>query len=116
MEEILLGKYLIDISRALEVSYNVVKDIANGNKHTWLAKEYPEEYSKMLAITNHRKVSKSSADLGIIYPEIVSPEGNRYQVTNLTTFAKEHGLNSGGLYNLFKGKQKVCKGFKIYQP
>ncbi len=109
------GMPLTKVSNKLNVSYLIVKDIAGCAKHTWVNQMYPDLYSKLLSLVGTRKTSLSSKDLGILYPPIISPEGIIYTVDNITQFAKEHGLNSGGLYKLLNKQQQVCKGFKIYE-
>ena len=43
--------------------------------------------------------------------ELVDPEGNRHEVTDLATFAQKHGLATQHLYKVFNGKRKHHKGW-----
>ncbi len=52
---------------------------------------------------------------GVTHPLIISPEVKEYTVFNITKFAKCHGLNSSTLCQLFKGKAKSHKGWKLLQ-
>lgn len=47
------------------------------------------------------------------YPTIISPEGKAYKITHVNNFAKENGLDSGGLSRLLNGQYKTHRGWKI---
>jgi hypothetical protein len=100
-----------EISEITGVTNSVIMHISSLSRHFWLSEYYPELYSKLeykhsvgtrKAIGNHREL-----------PNIVSPTGHAYTVNNLTKFAKEHGLASGGLSSLFARKIITHKGWHL---
>lgn len=102
-----------DISNNTGVSIGSINVLSRGASHKYLEELYPEEYSKMLSlIGSRRKFINSSERLGKIYPTIVSPEGVEYSsISNVTEFAKEHGLDVSGLYLVLnKAKNRVSVG------
>lgn len=107
-------KSLSQVAKDLEMSYSVVKDVAGGRKHLWL-REYNETlYKALLDSIGTRSFGVSAKDRGIKYPPIISPSGIVYYITNINKFAKEHNLNSGGLYKVLTGVNKSCKGYTLY--
>jgi len=59
---------------------------------------------------NRRKMEETEAKAPLI-----SPDGIIYdQIKNLKEFAKEHGLDSSGLYKVYKGKLKSVHGWKLF--
>jgi len=103
-----------EIAIKLGISKNVVRDISCSNNHKWLRDEYPEEYEKMQATKNSRpNGGRSAIDKGIVYPTIVSPCGNTYQVSNLREFAREHNLTHNILGRVLRGQEVQHKGWKL---
>jgi predicted GIY-YIG superfamily endonuclease len=103
-----------DISTILEVPKGIVSSISNGSTHGWLAVEYPQLYLKM---KNRAKLTSGCNDLssrGLVYPDIVSPNGVRYQVTNIRAFAREHGLHNQDLGKVLRGDRYMTKGWKRF--
>lgn len=113
---------LQEISDKTEISISVVKDISAGTRHTWLASEYPEEYSKMISNKEYRH-TRSLANLTDkhrfkstfeVYPKLISPNGLLVEISgSLSKFAKEHGLQLGNLSSLLHNKRKSHKGWKL---
>lgn len=96
------------------VSLSIIKDISQGNSHTWLKEEFPVEYEKLLALVGNRNSHRSAKELGIIYPPIISPLGVIYNIDNVSKFAKEHNLEKSNLNRLLNNKQKIHKGWVVY--
>lgn len=106
-----------DISNITEVSKYTIDSIRIGRSHgDWLKEKYPEKYSAlMLDKSNTLKCGrgKTLLERGIVYPNIISPEGVSYKVDNTSQFAKEHGLNNGHLVQVLKGKERQHKGWRL---
>lgn len=101
------------ISSITGVSLHSIKKIASLKSHSYLSQKLPEEYAKVVAKFNNR--DNSAISKGIKYPNIVSPEGIEYEVTNVHAFAEEHGLQYQNLHKVLTGKRlshldwKLCK-------
>lgn len=109
-----------DIAKIVGVSKSVITSIFNGTSHTWLKNKYPEKYSSMQNSSDRRisanVLSASKRDAksrGIIYPKVISPTGEIYNIDNLAVFSKEQGLNSGALGRVLHGKAAHHKGWRI---
>lgn len=100
-----------DITEVTGVSNSVIMHISSLTRHFWLAEAYPSLYSKLetkVAVGNRRAIGNRSEKRNII-----SPEGAVLEVTNITRFAKEHGLSSGSLSAVLAGKQLSCRGWTM---
>lgn len=98
------------------VSLSTVRHIANQEAHSWLQHSHPLEYSKLENLRSKRAFNKNTAEIrGIVYPTILSPTGQEYNITNVATFAKEHGLDSSSLAKVLKKRPKYIthKGWKL---
>jgi len=76
------------------------------------------EYRVMMdqkSIENIKEYNKIRAEnIPIKFP-LISPDGQIYSnIRSLSAFAKEHGLDSSGLYKLYSGKLNQVKGWKLY--
>ena len=116
---------LIDISNTYKqiesltgVSESTVRHIANQEAHHWLEQKYPLEYEQLRNLKGKRSTGKNTAiDRGIVYPTILSPTGEEYNIANIAAFAKEHGLDSSSLAKVLKKRPKYNshKGWKLKQ-
>lgn len=103
------------ISEILEVSASVVTSISKLENHAWLEKYLPIEF----AIVKNLKESfipgsqRSAETLGIVYPEVLSPTGQVYTITNLRKFAEENNLAPSNLHSLLIGKLTTLHGWKL---
>jgi hypothetical protein len=98
-----------EIEEITGVSNSVIMHISSLTRHFWLAEAYPVLYSKLEAkasVGNRRALGNKK-----ISQSVVSPTGELFEVSNITRFAKEHGLSSGPLSALLSGKTKSCKGW-----
>lgn len=93
-----------EVAAITGLSRSMVVDIACGHGHRWLEKDYPIEYSILLNLIGNRSSLK--------YSPIVSPEGKVYEVTNLSSFCLEHGLDTGNLSKVLRGLRKSYNGWK----
>lgn len=100
------------ISESTGVEISTIRDISKGKSHKWLAKIYPEEY-ELLNSLKYTRTYNSAEHKGIIYPEIKDYAGNIYFVKNVSSFAKEHGLNKSHLCGVLNGKRKTHKGWHL---
>lgn len=101
-----------EISNITKVGVFTVKHISALDRHEWLEEICPEYYSELKRLRS-LGTKRCAAAQGIIYPKIVSPEGTIYEVHNITKFAKEQGLQSGGLCSLLNGKTYTHKGWYV---
>lgn len=106
-----------DISEKLGVNRSLVSHIANGEAHSWLSREFPDKYTLLTSLKGEaRQIASNSAKAkGIVYPPIISPDGNEYIVEVVSIFAKEHGLDPSSLAKVLKKTPKYLshKGWKL---
>lgn len=106
-----------EIAGLTGVSEATVRNIACGTVHSWLRNIHPTEYEKLMLLKGTRASrpnhKNAASTLGIDCPPILSPEGEVFYITNITNFAKTHGLHQSALGLVLKGKQKVHKGWKL---
>jgi group I intron endonuclease len=94
----------------LGINYSTIKNISNGTSHRWLSQKIPDTYNKVLSHKGKRIINTSGSK-GRSYTAI-SPTGIIYtNITNITTFAKEHGLNRGALGEVVRGNAHQHKGW-----
>lgn len=114
--------YLVDkpeipikqVSTLTEVSYSTVKSIASGSSHSWLKESYPEKYAKLMLLKGTRSSSsRSAASKGILYPNIIDPDGIVHTIENCRLFATNHSLDQAALGRVLNGKAKTHKGWKL---
>ncbi len=103
------------ISELTGVSKCVVDKISSFELHKWLEDEFPEDYEILRSRTMISRFGKGKTlkEKGIMYPNIISPDGQSYCVENTSQFAKDFGLNNGHLVQVLKGKEKQHKGWKL---
>lgn len=105
---------LDEISALIGVSKAVLNQIGTGVKHKWLEKYSSEKYTELLSRKGTKKSAiQSAVSKGIVYPTIVSPQGLEYNVGNVSSFSKTHGLDCGNLNRLLNRKAKSHKGWRI---
>lgn len=91
-----------------------IKCISRGTSHNWLAEEFPFKYPKLEALKGLRtKISNGANYQGIVYKDVISPEGITYEISNLSAFASEHNLHIGNLCSVLKGNRPTVQGWKI---
>lgn len=98
-----------DISGITNVAFRTVEGIAYKKRHFWLEEEFPEEYkiateTKRFSISQERRFKTNVV--------LISPNGVEYTVTNLSKFAKEHGLNKGHTCAVARGAEPSHKNWK----
>lgn len=103
-----------DIERITGVSKCTIDAISGYKVHLWLEDKYPEYYT----ILRNRPTSrfgkgKTLKERGIVYPNIISPDGTSYSVENTSQFAKDHFLNNAHLVQVLKGKERQHKGWRL---
>lgn len=91
-----------EISEFTTLSYSMIRQIAAGTAHKWLAEVYPEEYAFMLS-----KVKKKFSFT------VKSPVGINYTSISQRGFAKEHGLCSTMFNQLINGKRLELLGWTL---
>jgi group I intron endonuclease len=90
------------------VSKPIVNHIARGSCHTWLKDVYPKEFETLM---NSVKRGVTSADRGIILPQVKSPEGEIYTITNIRAFSRDHNIPYSTLNSLLKGRCKHARNW-----
>ena len=118
LQQLAKGAQYKDICKDTLVSIHTIRHIANQEAHTYLRETHPELYAQMLQQGkdhNRRQISCGAGARGIVYPPIVSPQGEEYEITHVAQFAKEHGLDPSCLAKVLKGvpKYKSHKGWKL---
>lgn len=76
----------------------------------YLKDKYPEEYARMIAKIGTRRVKAART---IPYPDIVSPEGIVYSLTNVREFCRNNNLQQSMLGMVIRGQTKQHKGWKL---
>lgn len=85
-------------------------------------KRYAEdpEYKAMMdakSIENIKRFNEQKMASMPCKPPIVAPDGTVYSdVKSINQFAKDHDLDSSSLYQLFNGRIKTCRGWKLLTP
>lgn len=103
-----------EIEQATAVSRNTIKHIASLSSHLYLEQEMPEEYKILRAKLGNRP-DNSAKSKGIVYPQIVCPNGRVYTIDNLTKFAEQHQLQPQNLHKVLNKKRNHHKGWKIHE-
>lgn len=109
---------ILQISKIYNINYNTLFDLAKCKSHIWLKEAYPKEYvlletMKHTRVKSNGKNGKTAADLGIEYPQLVSPSGILFTISNVSAFIKQHNL-SARLYDLLKGRVSTYKGWRVH--
>lgn len=103
----LLTKSTREVSEELGVSLYVVRHIAALETHQWLEEAYPLEYSQL------RKRKDIRNNFGKVYPQLRSPTGTLYTVSNMTQFSKENNLLQPKVSDVLHGHRKSHKGWTL---
>jgi hypothetical protein len=102
---------LSEIQQLTGVDRAICKHISCQSAHNWLSDKYPKEY---LLVKNKKYTRDNSAkSKGIVYPDLISPDGIVYKVENIHKFAEEHGLQYQNLHKVLTGKRPTHKGWRI---
>lgn len=108
------GFTIENICETLCTTRGVVSSIKRLENHVWLKEVIPDIYSKLE--TQYKLYLKSGLSLeyqGKTIPTVISPTGEKYSVTCINNFAKEHNLDSGGLSRLINKKAVSLKGWRL---
>lgn len=112
-----------DIHKITGVSVATIGSISSLSCHLWLSEEYPNIHAKIAELKNTRIAANSikrgdkisAKNQGIVYPKIVSPNGEIYEVENAYAFARAHGLRGNHLTEVLNGHRKTHMGWKVCQ-
>jgi hypothetical protein len=102
------------IKDKLSVPLSLVKDIAIGDRHTWLSSVYPDKYSLMLNRLPSR-VNSNSIRNKYTLVLLKSPTEEIHKITSIKEFCTEYGLNPGNISSLISDRFKSSKGWTIYE-
>lgn len=107
------------ISELTGVSSGIIGKVSQGQSHLWLKEEYPEKFLEMVNTTKdrlgHQVVSEklSAKSRGIVYPPIMSPQGEIFHIDNAYKFAKERSLAPNHFQEVLNRHRKSHKGWKL---
>ncbi len=59
------------------------------------------------------KIKKAKSRRKVGYPNVVSPEGKRYNIEDMTNFCRLHGLHPTGMFDLVNKKSRQYKGWTL---
>ena len=107
---------LKDIASKLEVSENIITQIACCRRHQWLKNVYPEEYRFLEeTVEKHTYGAHSTSEvLGKIHPDVQDKYGNIYTIGgNVSEFCRIHNLDLSALTRVLKGQAETHKGFRL---
>lgn len=92
------------------LNLSVVKNILYGINHLHLKNEFPEEYAIMLSNKGKRLKGATKSET---YPDVLSPEGEVFKVTNASQFAKTMNLQIPNFHRLLTGRALSYKGWTL---
>ena len=95
-----------EIAKELEVSQSVVLNVSSQTNHLYLKELMPVEWNMMVNKHRHHPNWRQ-------YPDVISPEGTVYKVTNARAFSREHKLDQSDFSKLLKGKVSQVRGWKV---
>lgn len=102
-----------DICKEFNVSLSVVRSIASGHNHKWLAEKYPDEY--MLLLSNKGKWNNKYAFTKTPI-KLISPSNEVVVLScSISSFAKLHNLHPGHLGKVISGEHLSHKGWKLFK-
>lgn len=101
---------LKDIAHDESVNITTVEKIAGGSSCLYLKDKYPEEYDIMMAKNGNRRVRAARQEA---YPELRSPEGIIYNISNCREFCRKHNLHQSNLGRVLNGTSKIHKGWTL---
>ena len=102
------------ISEKTQVSIHTIESVSSGRNYSHLKNHLPIEYSILESRKGSRKSSASSAKgRGIFYPTILSPNGDEFNIENISKFALENNLNKSHLCGVLNGVRKSHKRWKL---
>lgn len=110
-----------EIQNQTGVPVGTISMVSNGSQHTWLLEEFPKEYGILLNKKHSRNnqiyvgEKLQARSKGIVYPQILQPSGQIYDVTNAYAFAREHNLAGNHLQEVLNRHRKQHKGWKLYE-
>lgn len=96
-----------DISEKTGIDISTIRSISQGINHKWLKEKYPKEYLELEILKGNR----ISANKNKVFPKIKDPEGNIYEVINLSKFAREHNLSRNRLSDFLHNKKDKYKNW-----
>lgn len=106
-----------EIGDILNVSENIVANIARGTNHKWLKEIFQDKYNELLSRIGSAErygYCNSAKALGKTYPMLISPAGTLHNIENIRQFALKNNLDRSDLGKVLRGKKKHVKGFKLY--
>jgi len=103
-----------EIAKIVNVPISTVQNVSSGKVGSHLKNSFPKEYTILENRRNNRISEASSArGRGISYPIILSPNGEEYNIENITKFAEKWGLNRSHLCGVLNGVRKSHKGWRL---
>lgn len=106
----------VEIERRTSVPRHIVKSIALGKSHIWLAEYYPDKYDKMRLVDrkkigyNQSSITQTSENAIAV---VLDKNNTPHEVFNIKQFAREHGLLSNLFCNVLNGKARSHKGYRL---
>lgn len=97
------------IATRIKVKLNLVSSIGSGESHKWLADTYPERYSLLLTRRAESLVCTANKEVMLI----LDPAGIVHEVTNISQFARQHGLDAINLTRVLRGTRKTHKKWRV---
>lgn len=103
------------VSKIFNISISTLGAVTSLSQHKWLEDQYPSEYNELRNRKglNQKGYKYCAEALGIIYPQIINPDGKVFEVSNLSKFARDNGLMKSNLCSLLKGHRKSHKGWRL---
>lgn len=102
-----------EISNISGLPVHVVSGINSGKCHLWLKDKYPSKYRNLVNNRTIKRNTAQSRSKGRTIAILVSPEGEEFEVSNMTEFANAHNLVRQQVNNLVAGTRKQHKGWKL---
>jgi hypothetical protein len=118
---------LVKVSKLTGIKATTLRKISQGAQHKWISEKYPDIWNKIQETREqrnkitHSKHGDAVRDMftaktqGIVYPQVISPEGTIYTIDNLSEFCRVHCLDKTNFRNVLHGNRLTHKGWKVYK-
>lgn len=99
-----------EVAEELGINYGIVQSINYGSAHQYLAELLPIEYEKMRSKHGFRNLKAGG------FPDLISEYGEVVKITNISEFARQHGLQQPNISAVLRGVKRIHKGWTLADP
>lgn len=104
----------LQVSLMSGVSISTVKDVSSYRVHNVLIPR--DNLVDISAANSLRKAARTSHLKNRVssFPDVISPSGEVFSITNLSNFCEEHGLQASNLSSVLRGTRKSHRGWRLH--